>query len=157
TQNFNPQISDADDIAKNQALSKARADAVFNYLTTTGGVSASQLVNVAFGETKGSSHWQTTVTGDNTENQSNRRVTLTLDRVIYVSNVNVFNDPQGTGLDGADTDYEIPAQPERGIWMGLSLDVDKSGGAKQGRIYLAFADQSDLDGNSATAHHDTDI
>src|SRR5262249_27499421 len=77
----------------------------------------------------------------------------------------------GLGLDNTDEtsspvglgEYEIPPQDTRGIWMGLSMDVDKSGGARDGRIYIAFADQGDLDGlpDAAPAsfldHHDTDI
>jgi hypothetical protein len=44
--------------------------------------------------------------------------------------------------------------------MGLSMDVDRSGGPRDGRIYVAFADQGDLDGSNdhGTADHDdTDI
>ena len=39
----------------------------------------------------------------------------------------------------ADGDYEIPAQPQRGILMGLSMDVDRSGGPNDGRIYISMA------------------
>src|SRR5438874_5879164 len=57
--------------------------------------------------------------------------------------------------------YRIPAQPDRGIWLGLSSEVDRSAGTHRGRIYVAFADQADRDGqndyrNSAD-HNDTDV
>ena len=43
--------------------------------------------------------------------------------------------------------------------MGLSIDVDKSGGVNNGRIYIAFADQLHPDGDAkdAKVHNDTDI
>jgi hypothetical protein len=44
--------------------------------------------------------------------------------------------------------------------MGLSMDVDRSGGPRDGRIYVAFADQGDLDGSNdhgMADHDDTDI
>ena len=47
------------------------------------------------------------------------------------------------------------------MWMGLSIDVDRSGGVHDGRIYVAFADQGDLDGNpdlpDPSDHNDLDI
>src|SRR5262249_7701491 len=58
----------------------------------------------------------------------------------------------------------IPAQPTRGIWMGLSMDVDRSAGPHAGRMYVAFVDQADLDHDpdsafpaGATDHDDTDV
>jgi Ca2+-binding RTX toxin-like protein len=147
----------------NQALAEARALAVFNYLTVTKTVSATQVRRVAFGETVS---WLAEQTADGVANAANRRVELWLDRIVYTGNVNAFNDPfntgaGGTGLDGTDTDYEIPAQPERGIWFGLSVDVDNSDGPNRGRIYVSFVDQADLDGNAdggnAFDHHDTEV
>jgi beta-lactam-binding protein with PASTA domain len=34
----------------------------------------------------------------------------------------------------------IPAQPDRGVFAGPVLDVDRSGGAHNGRLYLVYAD-----------------
>ncbi|MEJ2698044.1 MAG: OmpA family protein [Desulfuromonadales bacterium] len=93
------------------------------------------------------------------------------DILVYTGNVNIFRDQfgGGLGLDGIDEgssppgmgEYEIPAQPNRGIWMGLSIDVDLSGGPNHGRIYVSFVDQRDRDGNpdaaNAVDHHDTEI
>ncbi len=150
----------------NQTLSDSRAASVFNYLTVTKGIAAARLTQLGFGET----HLAVS-TGQEVDNAQNRRVELSLDEVIYSGYVNVFRDPfnGGTGLDGVDEttspaglgEYEIPGQDTRGIWMGLSMDVDLSGSAYDGRIYLAFTDQGDLDGNAdaanATDHHNTDI
>jgi Ca2+-binding RTX toxin-like protein/outer membrane protein OmpA-like peptidoglycan-associated protein len=164
---FATATSVADDITKNLALSDNRATSVFNYvkskMTALGVVDPdAQLLKVAYGETKSAAHWATVLTGDDVNEQKNRRVTLTVDRVAYTSNVNYRNDPfnGGVGLDGADAEYEIPAQPSRGIWMGLSVAVDNSS-AHHGRIYVSFIDQGDLDGNAdagnATDHNNTDV
>ena len=152
----------AGDAGPNQILSDSRATSVFTYLTVDKGISASRLTKLGFGET----HLAVS-TGDGVANADNRRVELSLDEVIYTGSVNVFRDPflGGLGLDGVDEttsppllgEYEIPGQDTRGIWMGLSMDVDLSGSVYEGRIYLAFTDQGDLDGNAATGHHDTDI
>ena len=134
----------AGDPGPNQTLSDNRADAVFTYLNITKGIAASRLTKLGFGET----HLAVS-TLDGVANAANRRVEVTLDEVIYTGYVNVFRDPfdtsgvAGTGLDTVDEttspaglgEYEIPAQPERGIWMGPSIDVDKSGGVNNGRIY----------------------
>ena len=48
------------------------------------------------------------------------------------------------GVWWTEDSYRIPAQPDRGIWLGLSMDVDRSGGANDGRIYIAVADQAKL-------------
>ena len=160
----------AGDPGPNQTLSDNRADAVFTYLNITKGIAASRLTKLGFGET----HLAVS-TLDGVANAANRRVEVTLDEVIYTGYVNVFRDPfdtsgvAGTGLDTVDEttspaglgEYEIPGQDTRGIWMGLSMDVYLSGSAHEGRIYLAFADQGDLDGNADSAnptdHHNTDI
>jgi Ca2+-binding RTX toxin-like protein len=164
--------------AANQTLSDNRALAVFNYLTgvdltSPHTIAASRLTQVGFGEALLAFD-----TGDRlndgvagTANQANRRVDLTIDRLVYTGNVNVFRDQfgGGLGLDGVDEtnspagqgEYEIPAQPARGVWMGVSIDVDRSGGDNDGRIYVSFADQGDLDdlpdAGSATDHHDLDV
>ena len=150
----------AGDTQPNQVLSEARALSVFNHLVSKG-VLASQLKQVAFGETVS---WLADPTANGIADPDNRRVELMLDRIIYTGSMNAFNDPFGAGglgLDGADTDYEIPAQPERGIWFGLSIDADNSDGPKSGRVYISFVDQSDLDANADAAnafdHHDTDV
>jgi Ca2+-binding RTX toxin-like protein/outer membrane protein OmpA-like peptidoglycan-associated protein len=165
-----------DDIQKNQTLSNNRAISVFDYVKSKMvalGVSdaqiATQLLKVAYGETKSAAHWATVLTGDNVVEQKNRRVTLTVDRVAYTGNVNYFNDPfnplgDGFGLDGADHEYELPAQPSRGILMGLSVAVDNSS-AHHGRIYVSFVDQGDLDGSADAGpsaaeivdHNNTDV
>src|SRR2546426_365034 len=129
--------------ASNQTLSQNRANAVYNYLTTHG-IAPARLTRAAFGELE-----LVDDTGDSdqttgTDSQANRRVVLTVDRVVYTGSVNAFNDPVSGGT------YKIPAQPDRGIWMGLSADVDRSSSAHRGRIYVAFADQG-------TSHDDTDI
>src|SRR2546426_4563759 len=129
--------------ASNQTLSQNRANAVYNYLTTHG-IAPARLTRAAFGELE-----LVDDTGDSdqttgTDSQANRRVVLTVDRVAYTGSVNAFNDPVSGGT------YKIPAQPDRGIWMGLSADVDRSSSAHRGRLYVAFADQG-------TSHDDTDI
>ena len=65
--------------------------------------------------------------------------------------------------------YTIPAQPDRGILAGISIDVDRRSGPDGGSIYVSFVDQADMDGDndrglrgspatSAEADHDdTDI
>ncbi len=165
-----------DDIQKNQTLSNNRAISVFDYVKSKMvalGVSdaqiATQLLKVAYGETKSAAHWATVLTADNIVEQKNRRVTLTVDRVAYTGNVNYFNDPfnplgDGFGLDGADHEYELPAQPSRGILMGLSIAVDNSS-AHHGRIYVSFVDQGDRDGSADAGpsaaeivdHNNTDV
>jgi hypothetical protein len=74
-------------------------------------------------------------------------------RVIYTGNLNLFVDPLVAGGTGR---YKIPAQPGRGVMMGLSVEVDRSGGPRQGRIYVAFADQADQNSSpdTGTAAHD---
>ena len=67
------------------------------------------------------------------------------------TNISPFNDPISGGL------YLIPAQPTRGVGAHLSLDVDRSGGPNDGRIYMSIMDQADRDGNAATAHDNTDV
>src|SRR5688572_4447550 len=156
----------------NQTLSTARAHKVLLYLTVEKGVDGSQLTELGFGE-----EHLAVITGQEIEEDANRRTEITLDRIIYTGNLNVFRDAfstnatAGLGLDNTDEltsdpglgEYEIPAQPDRGIWMGLSMDVDHSFGENRGRIYIAFTDQGDLDGDpddqpgDATDHHDTDI
>ncbi|MFN0038499.1 MAG: OmpA family protein, partial [Burkholderiales bacterium] len=154
--------------ADNQTLSVNRAQAVANYLINTRGIAADRVSQASFGEGR-----LAVATADGVANEANRRVELTVDRVIYTGNVNVFRDQfgGGLGLDNTDEtnsppgqgDYEIPAQPDRGVWMGLSIDVDRSGGANDGRVYVAFADQGDLDGQpdaaaiNAADHHDLDV
>src|SRR5439155_10994443 len=59
----------------------------FNYLTTTKGIAASRLTKLGFGETQ-----LKVPTMDNTANADNRRAEVTLDRVVYTGNVNVFRD-----------------------------------------------------------------
>jgi hypothetical protein len=132
----------------NQNLSERRAQAVFDYLTDETGhdVDEAQLKQVWFGESQ-----LAVLTGDEADEPDNRRVEVTLDRLVYTGSVNVSDDPVSGG------DYVIPAQPDRGIWMGLSAAVDLTEGAHAGRIYVAFADQGDLDGDAATGHDDTDI
>ncbi len=132
--------------ADNQTLSDNRAQSVFTYLTVDKGVSASQLRQLGFGETQ-----LAVSTANDVANALNRRVEVTLDRVAYTGSVNVFNDPTSGGA------YTVPAQPTRGIWMGLSADADRSGGSHDGRLYVSFADQGDLDGVSTTNHDDLDI
>ncbi|MBI1839836.1 MAG: OmpA family protein [Verrucomicrobia bacterium] len=80
------------------------------------------------------------------------------DREIYTGNLNLEQDPFNGGHA-----YAIPAQPSRsrGIPMALSMDVDRSGGPHNGRIYVSFTDQADLDHDpdafNAFDHNDTDI
>src|SRR5262249_33573 len=97
-----------DDIQKNFTLSDDRATSVFNYVRSkraAWGVLeaqiATQLLKVAYGETKSAAHWATVLTADNIVEQKTRRVTLTVDRVAYTGNVNALNDPfnGGKGLD----------------------------------------------------------
>ena len=56
-------------------------------------------------------------------------------------------------------DYCIPAAPNRGVSLSLSIDVDRSFGPNHGNLYLAFMDQKIRDGAtaSATERYDTDI
>ena len=73
-------------------------------------------------------------------------------------NVPIYTGSLSFGNDGFEGSfYHIPAQPERVVLMGLSIDVDRSGGPNNGRIYVSFADQKDQDGDSSTAHDDLDI
>ena len=51
----------------------------------------------------------------------------------------------------------IPAQPDRPVLTGLSMDVDRSGGDHQGRIYMAFTDQGDLDAGSQSAKDNREL
>ncbi|MDA0834523.1 MAG: pre-peptidase C-terminal domain-containing protein [Planctomycetota bacterium] len=77
------------------------------------------------------------------------------DITVYTSNVAAFNDPFTGGQ------YTVPVAPNRGIAAFLSMDVDRSGGANDGNVYIAVIDQADLDGDpdvgNATDHHDTDV
>ncbi len=137
--------------AANQTLSDARAQSVFDYLTGAASGSphailASRLTMVGFGESQ-----LVVATADGVDNAANRRVELHVDRLVYTGTVNFFNDTTSGGT------YTVPAQASRGIWMGLSMDVDRSGGDHDGHIYVAFADQGDLDNDATTAHDDTDI
>jgi outer membrane protein OmpA-like peptidoglycan-associated protein len=173
TDDFATATSVADDIQKNFDLSDKRATSVFDYVKSKMvalGVSTAQidaqLLKVAYGETKSAAHWATVLTPDDTVEQKNRRVTLTVDRVAYTGNVNFFDDPfnplgDGFGLDGTDHEYEIPAQPSRGILMNLSIAVDNSAGPNRGRVYVSFVDQGDLDGDAdatiPTDHNNTDV
>lgn len=141
--------------ANNQTLADNRADAVADYLVSKG-VNAAQVREAGFGE---SPRWfavKTTDAGYLENLEANRRVELSFDRVVYTGTNNYFDDIN-PGLDGTDGDYEIPAQPERGIWMGLSFDVDNSTGPNRGRLYIAFVDQFDQDGSNLTGHTDTDV
>ncbi|MBF8301150.1 MAG: OmpA-like protein, partial [Acidobacteria bacterium] len=139
----------------NQGLSQRRADAIYDYLTDPLGhaIDGSRLTRVYFGESQlafeTNDRLDDTVGG--TERDENRRVELTLDRLIYTGSANGFND----SAPGAR--YFIPAQPDRGVLIRLSADVDRSGGAHNGRIYVAFADQGDLDSDPTTGHDDLDI
>jgi outer membrane protein OmpA-like peptidoglycan-associated protein/Ca2+-binding RTX toxin-like protein len=131
----------------NQLLSNRRAQAVFDYLTgAKHNISPDRLTAVGFSELQ-----LPVRTANAVESEANRTVVLTVDRLAYTGSVNAFNDT------GTDVDYVIPAQPDRGIWMGLSTDVDLSGGPNDGRIYVAFADQAYLNGVPAGNHDDTDI
>ena len=71
------------------------------------------------------------------------------------TDVNVFTSTLN-GLDDIDGNlYTIPAHPRRGIWMGLSIDVDRTEGPNRGRIYVAFADSAGVDPQED--HDNTDI
>jgi hypothetical protein len=76
------------------------------------------------------------------------------DTSIYTTNVAAFNDVPGG-------QYVIPAAPTRGMGAFLSIDIDRSGGANDGNIYVTVLDQGDLDGvpdPQGTADHDnTDV
>ena len=165
------------DAGPNQTLSVNRAQAVFNYLrgidpTSPHNIAESRLSGLGLGETH-----LAFPTPNNTPEDANRRVEITYDRVLYTDNVNPFRDPfrNGVGYDGSDDtngsgagdglgEYEIPAQPNRGLRAGLSMAVDRSGGAHDGWIYVTFTDQGDLDHLPDSAfpadeadHNDTDI
>lgn len=139
--------------ADNATLAQNRANAVRDYLVGIKSVSTSQLTVLSFGEAQLAvdtlDRLNDSVSG--TAKAANRRVELTLDRLVYTGSINVHNDTTSGG------DFKVPAQPSRGIWMGLSMDVDRSGGVNDGRIYVAFADQGDLDDNATTQHDNTDI
>jgi PKD repeat protein len=64
--------------------------------------------------------------------------TWSTQKAIYTSNINTL------------AGYFIPAQPDRGISMGLSDAVDMSQGTFRGRFYVAFDD-------APTSHDDTNI
>jgi outer membrane protein OmpA-like peptidoglycan-associated protein len=77
---------------------------------------------------------------------------------IYKGNVNRFLDPS-TEFPFP-VGYSLPAQGPRPMHMGVSIDVDRSGGPHHGRIYVAFADQADQDGQVDTGtpdHDDLDV
>ncbi len=78
--------------------------------------------------------------------------TFTTDTLVTTTNLNPFFDPGSGG-----TDYVIPAQPTRGIWSAVSIDVDRSTGSNRGRVYISFGDQGDGDGDPITGHDDTDV
>src|SRR6185436_18002941 len=143
----------------NVQLGVDRADAVADYLESKG-VDRSRMTELSLGENQVAFQ---TPPGSDGKIEGNRRVEIGFDRVIYTSNVNPFNDPfnGGVGLDGSDDNYEIPAQPERGILTALSIDVDRSGGDHNGRVYISFTDQADRDGSpdaaNPTDHHNTDV
>src|SRR5688572_3562585 len=140
--------------AHNQGLSQRRADAIHAYLTDPLGhaIDGSRLTRVYFGESQLAFETNDRLddTVDGTERDENRRVELTVDRLIYTGSANGFRDAGGGR-------YFIPAQPDRGVLIRLSMDVDRSAGAHEGRIYVAFADQGDLDGDASTGHDDLDI
>lgn len=71
--------------------------------------------------------------------------------VAVTTSISPSNDPISGGL------YLVPAQPTRGVGAHLSMDVDRSGTANNGRIYMSIMDQADRDGNALTGHADTDI
>ncbi|TMH43509.1 MAG: hypothetical protein E6H54_11135, partial [Betaproteobacteria bacterium] len=135
--------------AYNDGLSERRAASVSQYLVTHD-IDPGRIVQVGFGENR-----LAVPTADEVDEVGNRRVEISLDRLIYTGNVNVFNDPASGGR------YDIPAQPVRGVWMGLSMDVDHSGGVNNGRIYVSLTDQADRDGDddskNPTDHNNTDI
>jgi hypothetical protein len=45
----------------------------------------------------------------------------------------------------------LPAQPDRGVWSIVTIDVDRSGGPHDGRIYISYTDRA------STATDDTNI
>src|SRR6185436_7920200 len=102
--------------AANQTLSDQRAQAVFDYLTAHG-VAASRFTRVGYGESQlvDDTHDSMNNSVGGTNSLANRRVVLTVDRLVYTGTVNGFNDPASGGGS-----YLIPAQPDRGVWLGLS-------------------------------------
>jgi hypothetical protein len=68
---------------------------------------------------------------------------------IHTANINFNNSTFSGGR------YKIPAQPDRGIWPSLSADVDRSGGAFNGELYVSFTDSP---GDSpAASHNNTNV
>jgi hypothetical protein len=53
--------------------------------------------------------------------------------------------------DQFQTTSKLPAQPDRGVWSTVTIDVDHSGGLHDGRMYISYTDRA----NTATA--DTNI
>jgi hypothetical protein len=73
----------------------------------------------------------------------------TAPKVVYTSEINVFNDPSLDCASGS-TKYCIPAQPTRGIGDFVHLSADLSGGPHNGRMYLSFTD-------APGSHNDTNV
>lgn len=46
---------------------------------------------------------------------------------------------------------KLPAQPDRGVWSTVTIDVDRSGGPHDGRMYISYTDRA------STATDDTNI
>jgi hypothetical protein len=68
---------------------------------------------------------------------------------IHTTQINPFNSTFSGGR------YDIPAQPDRGTWPSLSVDIDRSGGPFDGRLYVSFTDSP---GDSpALDHNNTNV
>src|SRR5262249_29660889 len=63
---------------------------------------------------------------------------------IHTTNINPFDSTFSGG------GYTIPAQPDRGTSPPLSVDIDRSGGPFDGRLYVSFTDSP---GDSPAADH----
>jgi protocatechuate 3,4-dioxygenase beta subunit len=74
------------------------------------------------------------------------------DQVLATTNINPFDDAT---FGGNNSPYFIPAQPDRGIGTVAWIDVDRSGGPHNGRVYVSYADSHGVD--SAVHHNDIDI
>src|SRR5262249_7093349 len=68
---------------------------------------------------------------------------------IHTTNINPFDSTFSGG------GYTIPAQPDRGTWPSLSVDIDRSGGPFDGRLYVSFTD-SPRD-SPAADHNNTNV
>ncbi|HAB13823.1 MAG TPA: hypothetical protein DCE47_19255, partial [Planctomycetaceae bacterium] len=71
------------------------------------------------------------------------------DRTAWTTNVNPFNDESLGDV------YLLPVQPDRKFLSTISLEYDLSTGPNRGRLYLAFVDQGDLDGNPDSGVNNT--